>query len=150
MKTFCFDMDGTIADFYGVPNWLQYLEKQSVYPYEVAAPLVNLSNLARMLNRIQRSGNKLVIISWCSRKSNIKFDMAIEAAKRRWLCQHLPSVEWDEILIVPYGHNKADVCSVKNGNYILFDDEEQNRKCWCSMGGQAFSPNEIFQVLGRQ
>ena len=24
-KAIYFDMDGTIADFYGVPNWLEYL-----------------------------------------------------------------------------------------------------------------------------
>mgnify|MGYP003560240319 CR=1 FL=1 len=30
VKMVCFDMDGTIADLYGVDNWLEYLENEKV------------------------------------------------------------------------------------------------------------------------
>ena len=42
-----FDMDGTLADFYGVENWLTYLERQQTKPYREAKPLVNMKKLAR-------------------------------------------------------------------------------------------------------
>ena len=35
----CFDMDGTIADLYGVQDWLTHLENENVYPYIAAKPL---------------------------------------------------------------------------------------------------------------
>jgi hypothetical protein len=34
-KTLVFDMDGTIADFYGVTGWLDYLKAEDTTPYEV-------------------------------------------------------------------------------------------------------------------
>ena len=32
----CFDMDGTIANLYGVENWLAYLVAEDVKPYKEA------------------------------------------------------------------------------------------------------------------
>lgn len=42
MATIFFDMDGTLADFYGVENWLEYLNAEDTLPYEVAKPLHNM------------------------------------------------------------------------------------------------------------
>ena len=36
--TINFDMDGTIADLYGVKNWLSYLEAEDTTPYAIANP----------------------------------------------------------------------------------------------------------------
>lgn len=33
MKMICFDMDGTIADLYAVPNWLDKLRAEDASPY---------------------------------------------------------------------------------------------------------------------
>ena len=38
--TINFDMDGTIADLYGVKNWLPYLEAEDTTPYAIAKPPV--------------------------------------------------------------------------------------------------------------
>ena len=65
--TIWFDMDGTIADLYGVENWLDYLIAEDVKPYAEAKPLVNLSRLARYLNRLQKAGYNLGVISWLSK-----------------------------------------------------------------------------------
>ena len=54
--TINFDMDGTIADLYGVENWLDYLLNENTYPYEYAEPLLPLSVLARKLNALQKAG----------------------------------------------------------------------------------------------
>ena len=43
-----FDMDGTIANFYGVDGWLDYLMNKDVTPYKEAKPLINFSALARV------------------------------------------------------------------------------------------------------
>ena len=146
---FCFDMDGTIADFYGVENWLPMLRNFDPTPYKVAKPLMNFSALARQLNAAQRKGAKLVIISWCSKASTPEFDMMVELAKREWLAEHLPSVEWDEINVVPYGTNKANVCGADCEDFFLFDDEERNRNEWEELDGLAFNPSDIPDILKR-
>ena len=144
---FCFDMDGTIADLYAVENWLDSLRAFSDRPYREAAPMMNFSALARQLNAAQRKGAKLVIISWASKCSNDDFDAAIREAKIAWLAAHLPSVRWDEIHVVPYGTNKAEVCGVQGKNFFLFDDEERNQEDWEDLNGMAFNPSDITEIL---
>lgn len=138
--TIWFDMDGTIANLYGVDNWLPMLIAEDPTPYKTAEPLVNMNILARKLNKLQRNGHKLGIISWLSKCSTPTYDEAVTAAKLQWLKIHLRSVQWDEINIVAYGRNKWDVC----GEGILFDDEAPNRENW---GGDAFHPDEMMSVL---
>jgi len=134
-----FDMDGTIADFYGVENWLQYLMERNPLPYEIAKPLVNMSVLARRLNSLQRKGYKVNIISWLSKCSDNDFDNAVTVAKVKWLRKHLPSVHWDSINIVRYGTPKNTI-----GCGVLFDDEEPNRKMW---GDGAYDVHNILEIL---
>ena len=56
MRTIWYDMDGTIADLYGVENWLDYLQASDPYPYMAAGVMHNMSILARYLNQLQRAG----------------------------------------------------------------------------------------------
>lgn len=135
-----FDLDGTLNRFYEVEGWLDMLIASDPAPYKLAAPLVNMNKLARTLNKLQRAGYKIGIISWLSKSSTPEYDKKVIAAKLWWLKKHLNSVDWDEINIVAYGRNKWDVC--KKG--ILFDDELNNRLTW---GGNAYEPSEIFDIL---
>ena len=131
MNAIYLDMDGTIADLYAVPNWLKMLRAENPAPYIQAEPLVRLSALARHLNRLQRSGYIIGIISWGSKHATPEYDEAVAKAKNFWLNKHLPSVKFDEIHIVPYGTPKSTVAREKNG--YLFDDEENNRAEWVQM-----------------
>jgi len=142
MTTIYFDMDGTIADLYGVENWLEDITNYSTRPYEIAKPLVALSVLAQTINGLQKAGYKLGIVSWCSRSATEDFNMAIVEAKRKWLAKHMPSVSWDEIHIVEYGTPKYAV--VENENGILFDDEKPNRDAW---KGTAYDVDNIINIL---
>ena len=134
-----FDIDGTIADFYGVENWLSYLMERNPFPYENAKPLVNMSALARRLNALQRKGYEINIISWLAKNSTDDFDKIVTSAKEKWPKKHLPSVKWNKITIVAYGIDKSTL-----GNGVLFDDEENNRKMW---GEGAYDVHNILEVL---
>ena len=134
-----FDMDGTIADLYGVSNWLEDLLHEDVRPYVEARPLVNLQALARVLNRLIRAGYEVNIISWTSRNGSEEYNEAVRQAKIKWLRQHLASVQFSEIIIIPYGTPKE---LFSDG--ILFDDEEYNRTAW---GDGAYTEKEIFEIL---
>lgn len=134
-----FDMDGTIADLYGVDGWLEYLLAENPYPYMMAKPLVNMSVFARQLNRMTRQGFEIGIITWLSKNSTDDYDRLVADAKMRWLKRHLPSVHFTEIHIVKYGTPKYTL-----GDGILFDDEKPNRDAW---GDGAYDVNEILKVL---
>jgi 5'(3')-deoxyribonucleotidase len=139
--TIWFDMDGTIADLYGVENWLPMLRASDPAPYMLAKPLVRLSALARVLNRLQAEGYEIGVISWLSKTGTPRYNAEVTAAKYAWLAKHLPSVDFDEIHIVPYGTPKQIFAKP---NDILFDDEERNRNDWT---GTAFDVNNIMGVL---
>lgn len=142
MKKIWFDMDGTIADLYGVENWLDYLLNGDAFPYKAAAPLLHLSTLARMLNRVQREGYEIGVISWLSKNSTADYDEKVKAAKLEWLAKHLPSVKWDAVTVVPYGTPKNLFCL--SADDVLFDDEAQNRNGW---SGKAYDVGNILETL---
>lgn len=144
-KEIWFDMDGTITDLYSVENWLPKLRAYDESPYMNAAPLLRLCVLARILNRLQREGFTINIISWLSKDPNPIYGAKVTAAKYYWLKKHLPSVIFNEIRIVPYGTPKSFVMSEKDA--ILFDDEKKNRVEWENNGGIAYNVNNILGVL---
>lgn len=138
-KEIWFDMDGTIADLYGVANWLEMIVNSDPTPYANARPLVNMNVLARRLNKAQKNGYQIGIVSWLAKNSNTEYDDAVTKAKQEWLAVHLKSVKWDFVDIIPYGTPK------ENGRSgILFDDEERNRKNW---KGIAYREDRIMEVL---
>ena len=140
--TINFDMDGTIADLYGVENWLDYLIAENTLPYEVARPLVRLNQLARRLNTLQKNGYEIAVISWLSKSGSEEYNRAVTEVKMAWLEKHLASVKWDRVTIVPYGTPKENFCY--NPLDILFDDEERNRNNWT---GRAYDVNNILEIL---
>ena len=141
-KAIYFDMDGTIANFYGVPNWLECLVANDPTPYKVARPLVNMNVLARLLNRLQAEGYHIGIVSWLSKNGTAEFNEAVTATKKEWLNRHLHSVNWNEIVIVPYGTPKQKVVQFSTG--VLFDDEAPNRANWT---GTAYDVENILEIL---
>ena len=133
MKAIYLDMDGTIANFYGVPGWLECLERSDVHPYKVAAPLVDMHKLAAHLNSLRARGYHIGIVSWTSKNGTDEFNEATKVAKLKWLKKHLGSVVWDEIEIIPYGFPKSKAVRYPEG--MLFDDELRNLDEWQSAGG---------------
>lgn len=138
----CFDMDGTIADLYGVENWLEYLLEENVKPYKIAKPLINMNILARRLNNLQRKGYEIGVISWTSKGGSAEYNAKVETAKRAWLRKHLASVKFDFIAVVPYGYDKAAFANDEQD--VLFDDEDKNREDW---RGVAYDVNNILEIL---
>lgn len=135
-----FDMDGTIADLYGVADWLPALIAEDTRPYEIAKGIGNLSLIARLLNKVQANGHEIGIISWTSKAGTPAYNERVAEAKKAWLGRHLRSVAWDQIKVVAYGTDKR----VATGGGILFDDEIGNRTGW---GEGAYEPKEIVEIL---
>lgn len=128
MKTLVFDMDGTIADLYGVEGWLADLRGENARPYEVASPMYDMSNLKEILLQFKRQGWRIVVTTWLSKGSTKAYDKKVREAKLAWLAKH--NFPYDEIHLVKYGTTKAN-CTRKHGGYqVLVDDNEKVRNGW--------------------
>ena len=147
-KTLVFDMDGTIADFYGVEGWLDDLNAENTRPYAEAEPLWDMIELVEVLNQLKALGWKIAITSWLANDSSKAFEDNTRVAKREWLERY--NFPYDEIHLVKYGTTKAN-CTRKNGGYqILVDDNDKIRKGWTL--GETINPTteniiEIFKLL---
>ena len=104
--------------------------------------MLNMSQLARLLNKVQQLGYQLGIISWLSKCPTPEYDEAVTEAKKAWLGQHLASVSWDKVIIVKHGVPKELFKQTEDD--ILFDDEAPNRENW---HGDAYEPDMIIKVL---
>lgn len=136
-----FDMDGTIADLYGVDNWLPMLRAEDPTPYIEAEPLVDIAKLSTLLKQAQTVGIKVRIISWLSMDSSEEYKEQVRQAKKEWLEKH--GFPYNNCNLVEYGYKK-DYC-VRNkksmsGEYILFDDSENVRDSW--QIGRTVNPQE--------
>ena len=144
-KWIWFDMDGTIADLYGVEGWLDDLINLRTRPYEEAKLLYDNADLLYMLGALRQKGYHIGVISWGSKANNTDFDKEVEYVKKEWLYDKCISDFLDRIIVTAYGVRKADTCR-KYGSGILVDDEEQNRNAWDL--GRTINANEnILEAL---
>lgn len=139
-----FDMDGTIANLYGVPNWLEDLRNFNPNPYINAEPMYDMVKLITILKELQAIGYRIAVTSWLSKESTPEYDRQVRQAKKNWLEKY--NFPADEIHIVKYGTTKANCTRKTQGNQILFDDNEQVRKGW-HLGATIDANNDILPVL---
>lgn len=141
-KAIYFDLDGTLANLYSVPHWLDCLRRYDPTPYRNAKVMVNMAQLARVLNALQKQGYNIGIVSWLSKQPTEEYNRKVTQAKKEWLGVHLKSVRFNEIKIVAHGTPKGSVVQYPQG--ILFDDESGNRQAW---QGQAYDEKNILEIL---
>ena len=143
-RTLVFDMDGTIANLYGVENWLEMLRAEDPTPYIVAQPMYDMDALKVILEMLKLQGWTIAVTSWLSMGSTREYDKLVRKAKREWLERY--DFPFDEIHLVAYGTTKAN-CTRKNGGYqILVDDNEKVRNGW-NLGGTINANENILEKL---
>jgi len=127
-KTLVFDMDGTIADLYGVNGWLADLRAENPRPYVEAKPLYNMDILNSLLKLLKAEGWGVVVTTWLAKDSSKEYDRLVREAKLAWLEKY--NFPYDEIHLVKYGTTKANCTRKKGGLQILVDDNEKVRAGW--------------------
>ncbi len=118
-----FDMDGTIADLYGVDGWLDSLRGEDTRPYDIAAPMGDIERLAAIC---AAHGATVGVISWLAKGASPDYDRRVRQAKRRWIARNFPWAE--DIHVVRYGTPKQSV--IRGDGAILVDDELPNCDRW--------------------
>ena len=124
-KKIWLDMDGTFVDLYGVENWLEKLRAHDASPYKNAKGLINFSDFAKTIRKLQKQGWQVGIVSWTAKNSTREYDRKVKETKIQYLLDHFPSVYFDDVQILKYGTPKSTV-----GTGVLFDDELNNRNEW--------------------
>lgn len=141
MKMICFDMDGTIADFYSVDGWLDYLRDENPYPYLIARPMWDMEKLREVLLKLAEQGWEIRVISWLAKDSSEEYKNLVRQAKLAWLSHHNFPVH--KVHLVSYGTTKADCVRryYDEQPMILVDDNRKVREGWHL--GDTINPAEI-------
>ena len=143
-KVLVFDMDGTIANLYGVIGWLEDLRNNNPRPYIEAEPMYDMEVLVAVLLALKSLGWKIAVTSWLPKESTKAYDELVRIAKRDWLKKY--NFPADEIHLVKYGTTKAN-CTRKHGGFqVLVDDNEQVRKGW-HLGNTINANENILEQL---
>ena len=79
-KTLVFDMDGTIADLYGVDNWLADLRAECPRPYEEAKPLYDMTALKVIVTCLQNMGWRIVVTTWLAKGASKEYNRLVREA----------------------------------------------------------------------
>ena len=143
-KVIVFDMDGTIADFYGVEGWLDDLHASNPRPYKIAKPLVDMAVLNELLKLLKAQGWIICVTSWLANGSSRDFDKLVRIAKRKWLARY--DFPYDEIHLVKYGTTKANCTRHHKGYQVLVDDNASVRKGW-NLGHTINANEDILSAL---
>lgn len=143
-KVLVFDMDGTIANLYGVNNWLEDLRAENPRPYISAEPLYDMDLLRMILQAFQCAGWKIVVTTWLAKESSKAYDELVRKAKLEWLENF--KFPYEEIHLVKYGTTKANCTRKLGGFQVLVDDNDQVRKGW-SLGATINANENIIEKL---
>ena len=97
-KMLVFDMDGTIADLYGVDGWLDDLRAERTRPYDEAKPMYDMWLLMERLMVLKNNGWRVCVTTWLAKDSTKAYDNKVRTAKKEWLERH--NFPYDEIHLV--------------------------------------------------
>lgn len=125
-KEIILDLDGTIADLYGVNNWLQDLEAGNVTPYQMADLMYDEIMLNSCLDLLKQLNYTIKIVSWGSKTAigNREALHEIEKTKKEWLQKY--GIPYSKLYVIDYGTPKSKF--INSTFSILIDDslEVQN------------------------
>ena len=127
------DMDGTIADLYGIENWLPRLRASDEKIFLECEPIITE---AELLNHFPTDKYEIKILSMTPKNAKKEYCKRVEKAKDEWLNKYFPTLT--KRIYLPYGNNK----NLKNSaKAILVDDSEPIRNTY---RGLALNPAELW------
>lgn len=141
MQAVYFDLDGTLAALYDVPQWLEKLHAEDATPYAQAKPLVNMVELAALIVQLRRKGFTVGVISWGAMGGSTEYTRQVKKIKRLW-CNNF-GLSFDEFHVVKYGTPKHRVAKIKNA--VLVDDNKEVRTSWSL--GQTIDASDAKQMI---
>lgn len=147
-RTAYFDMDGTIADLYGVTDCFKRLDNNDASVYLEAKPI---PEYVKLMYEARDMGYRIGVITAGSRFPpntpqlvKDKMNRDTENAKKQWLEQQGLASLVNVFHFVPYGISKYDVADDRTG--ILIDDNDAMLNEWYSDTIKAIPKNRAIHV----
>lgn len=127
------DMDGTIADLYGIAEWLPRLQHEDATIFTECAPLVSESVL---LQHFPTDKYDIKILTMTPKGATAEYCEQVKEQKIEWLNKYFPSIKTK--IFKKYGDNK----NLKNSAMaVLVDDNEKIRQ---NFRGVALDPANLW------
>lgn len=142
MTKIWFDMDGTIANLYGVAGWEEMLNAENALPYWEAKPLVDVEELNNILATFRFYGVEVGVITWGAMFATADYDHQTIVAKKAWLNKYFP-VLLEDFNFTRYGVDKFQTC----GYGVLVDDNADVRQTWNGLTINAKDENICEKLL---
>lgn len=146
MQAIYFDLDQTLADLAGVPNWIERLRAEDSSPYADASPLVDMVRLAAIIAKLRSAGVTVGVISWGAMDGTTEYTREVKRVKMAWCKRY--RLTFDEFHVVKYGTPKHWVAKCKHS--ILVDDNSEVRQAW-TLGAtvDASNSSRMMEQLGK-
>lgn len=122
-----FDMDGTVADFYGQKDWLAKLENEEPGAFINCAPLFG-DKFLKMINKCLEQGIQFGIITWLPMQASVEYEKICEQEKRDWVKEHMPFIT--DFCALSYGTPKQYGIKKHVSHEILIDDNTDVIERW--------------------
>ena len=127
------DMDGTIADLYGIENWLPRLRNNDPTIFLECDPIITEEML---FETFPEELYDIKILSMTPKGASKEYCKKVAEQKDFWLNTYFPRLT--KRIYRAYGHNK----NLKNSwKAILIDDSAPIRKSW---NGKALDPATLW------
>lgn len=117
-KYYYCDMDGVLADFFGVDNAVERFENEEDFFFNLEPIKENVE----FIRKLVESGESVRILSASPNKRS-------DNDKIKWLKKYMPFIKSRNIIIMRNGQNKSEFVKTKGLN-ILFDDYGKNCRQW--------------------
>lgn len=131
-----FDMDGTVADFYGQANWLEMLRTETAGAFANCAPLFNPDDFYAVIGRLLAIGVQFGVITWLPMQASAEYEEICTAEKKAWCAKYLPFIS--EFAAQSYGIPKQQAIKKHAKSEILIDDNAEVGAVWKTTKQRAF------------
>lgn len=127
MKRIYLDLDGTVFDLYGQPDWLERILAEDETVFATGKPLYDKDELASTIADLQRKGYEVGVITWLPKDATAEYEKRCAQVKREWVREYLPMV--NDFNAVSYGTPKQQFAK-RAETIILVDDDDRVRAMW--------------------
>lgn len=123
------DMDGTLFDLYGKPNWLEMLTSENPAAFEGDfLPEIDIDELYSICELLLMAGVKIGIITWLPMNASPEYERECAIVKREWVAKNLPFIT--DVKCQSYGTPKQNAITKRSKIMYLIDDNIEICKTW--------------------
>lgn len=123
-----FDLDGTLYNLYGIPNWLEMLQNEQEGVFLKGPAIETIDKLIAPVHSLLDIGVQFGVISWLPMQASPEYEEICRQEKLQWIEQNLPFVT--EIAITSYGIPKQNAIRKRAQKMYLIDDNADVCRTW--------------------